>query len=103
MDVRDLERLFERIVLGQKGSIALIRFDGELLAHYPNYEPPLSADTAAELRANGLLRTDRKIVRLTDSSDGKEHLVAIRALAHYPAVIAVRTNVWADFSNWKIR
>jgi diguanylate cyclase (GGDEF)-like protein/PAS domain S-box-containing protein len=96
------ERYFGAIALGDGGAIALVRADGEPLAHYPRLQGELAnmsfADTS--LFRDALSKADAGIVRMTGFGDHRDRLVAGHKLSHFPVVIVVGREVGAILSDW---
>jgi diguanylate cyclase (GGDEF)-like protein len=97
------ERLYQSVAPGPESSIALSRQDGRLLARYPHIdlaaEPTLATSQPFEfLNVTGAKKVE---VRTTGALDGRERLVAARALVHYPIVVTVTQTISSLLAEWR--
>jgi diguanylate cyclase (GGDEF)-like protein len=97
------EELYRSLALGAESSIGLRREDGILLAHFPH----LALEKARAMRDSGLLQSpvpaspNAIVFRKVGPIDGKERLIADRALVHFPAIVAVTNEVAAILAEWR--
>jgi signal transduction histidine kinase len=102
MRLDHFQELFASIALGEGAAISLFRRDGTLLARHPQIDRTVGAKVnGARLIERSVVRQDPRPLRITSSVDGQERVVALRALTHYPVVIAVSTTMSAVLDQWR--
>jgi Cache domain len=77
------ENFFGSTVMGAGGSVAMVRDDGTLLAHFPRSERVGSKSSMAAQRALNA----GGIIRETDPDDQERRIISARMLANYPIAI----------------
>ena len=99
VDVAQFEREFQPIVLGEHGSIALLRDNGVLLARYPRIESIIGHTFHAALDSLGGAETGS--VRLVGVMDGKDRILATQRLARFPFIMTAGLETSAALSDWR--
>jgi len=99
IDLEQFEREFQPIVLGEYGSIALLRNDGTLLARYPRIESLIGHTFHGALDSLG--DQPSGTVRLTGAMDGKDRILATHRLARFPFIVTTGMNTAAALSDWR--
>ena len=101
VELAHFEQVFQGVSLGEAGSIAMFRRDGILLARFPHVDPSIGKSFAGQKIFEDVLRfTDRGVVRQTSLVDGKERIIAVRALPHYPIAVTATKTVEGALSQW---
>jgi PAS domain S-box-containing protein len=98
MEQKYFERYFGTINLGSGSAISLLRFNGELIASHPA-QRQLAPSEASRLRTLSD-RADHEIAGVTDA-DGRENLVAVRAVTHYPMIVSVSVGIGDVLDGWR--
>jgi diguanylate cyclase (GGDEF)-like protein/PAS domain S-box-containing protein len=99
LDVQQFEREFQPIVLGEHGSIALLRDDGVLLARYPRIESIIGKTFRGALDPLGGRQFGT--VRLVGTMEGKDRILATHRLARFPFIITAGVDTDAVLSGWR--
>ncbi|MEJ0074725.1 MAG: EAL domain-containing protein [Alphaproteobacteria bacterium] len=99
VDIAQFEREFQPIVLGEHGSIALLRDDGLLLARYPRIESIIGRVFHAATGSLG--DEDSGTVRLIGLMDGKDRILASQRLARFPFIMTTGLETSAALSDWR--
>ena len=99
VDLEQFEREFQPIVLGEHGSIALLRNDGTLLARYPRIESIIGQAFRGGIDSLGERQSGT--VRLIGSMEGKDRILATHRLARFPFIITTGLNTVAALSEWR--
>jgi len=100
MPAADLMHLFAAAPLAPDAVITLLRPDGTMLARYP--EPPGSIDHVANAGDLAAVFDNAKatMVRHVRSDSGEWRIEALRALADYPAAVAVSRSADRVLAGW---
>jgi len=94
------EKFFSSVLLEQSSSIALFRSDGVLLARSPTIEGTVGKTFTAFAQAlEG--NKDRGTVRIIGRMDGKDRLLGVQRVPHYPIVVAVGVDVAEALADWR--
>jgi diguanylate cyclase (GGDEF)-like protein/PAS domain S-box-containing protein len=102
MTVQSFEQTFKAIAPTPNSSIALARRDGMLLVRWPRQETALGQSLSRqELFANALSKSDQAMVRRTGLFDGKDRLISLHSLAHFPLVVMATTPVDDAVAHWR--
>jgi diguanylate cyclase (GGDEF)-like protein len=98
IDLRYLEQSFGAIALSPGSSISLFRSDGVLVARHPSVEATVGRIYP---RVNAVLAgRDQGSARLVSNIDGKDRLIALQRVAHYPLIVAASAEVEAALGEW---
>jgi diguanylate cyclase (GGDEF)-like protein/PAS domain S-box-containing protein len=93
------DNLFSSILLGPGSSIALYRSDGILLTRFPQAESFIGKIFASPL--NTLGSGDSATTRFIGQIGGKDRLLAVRRLAHFPMFMSVGVDTSAALAIWQ--
>jgi diguanylate cyclase (GGDEF)-like protein len=93
------DKLFGSVSLGEGSSIALFRSDGILITRFPQEESFIGKTFASPL--NTLGGGDGGTTRIIGQIGGKDRLLAVRRLAHFPMFISVGVDTSAALASWK--
>lgn len=100
--MQSFEQSFEAIAPTPNSSIALARRDGMLLARWPRQETALGQSfSRRELFANVLSKSNHATVQRNGLFDGKDRLISIHSIAHYPIVVMATTSVDDAIAHWR--
>jgi diguanylate cyclase (GGDEF)-like protein/PAS domain S-box-containing protein len=99
LDLQQFEREFQPIVLGERGSIALLRNDGTLLARYPRLESIIGQFFRGGI--NSLGEQPSGTVRLMGVMEGKDRILATQRLARFPFIITTGLDTPAALADWR--
>ncbi|HEY4919577.1 MAG TPA: ATP-binding protein [Xanthobacteraceae bacterium] len=91
------ENFFGSTVMGAGGSVAMVRDDGTLLAHFPRSERVGSKSSMAAQRALNA----GGIIRETDPDDQGRRIISARMLANYPIAISVSQTEYSALAEWR--
>jgi diguanylate cyclase (GGDEF)-like protein/PAS domain S-box-containing protein len=83
------DKLFASISLGEDSSIALFRDDGTMLTRFPLVESFLGKPFTQPLIALGNGVGDSGVAHVTGQIAGKDRLIAVHRLAHFPVLLTV--------------
>jgi len=99
IDVGQFEKEFQPVVLGDYGSIALLRDDGVLVARYP----PIESITGHTFRGaiESLGEQQSGIVRLFGTMEGKDRILVTHRLARFPFIITTGLDSAAVLADWR--
>ncbi len=93
---------FQSVALGQDASIAMHHRDGTLLARHPHVEEMIGRNyKTGPAHQQALFDKEHGSTRLASPMDGRDRLVAARALANFPIVIMATTTVAAALADWQ--
>ena len=97
------ERLYQAVAPAGKGTLSLYRQDGILLVHYPRDDSNIGRSFAGSPVFKRLISAgqDGVVVRFPSLIDGRDHLVAARALKHLPLVAAAGGPIDAILGEWR--
>ncbi len=96
------EQFYAQIPLTGGGSFVLYRRDGVLIARYPHVDRAVGKVFAATPNFRRLLDAlDTGVVRLDSQFDGKDRLIAPRAMAHFPLIITVGDSIGSILGGWR--
>ena len=99
IELEQFEREFQPIVLGERGSVALLRDDGVLLARYPRIESNIGQTFRAAIGSLGERQSGT--VRVIGAMDGKDRILATHRLARFPFVITAGLESDAALADWR--
>jgi diguanylate cyclase (GGDEF)-like protein/PAS domain S-box-containing protein len=99
VDVAQFEREFQPIVLGEHGSIALLRDNGVLLARYPRIESMIGHTFHGATGSLGDMESG--IVRLIGVMDGKDRILAAQHLERFPFIMTAGLETSAALADWR--
>jgi len=99
VDVVQFEREFQPIVLGEQGSIGLLRDNGVLLARYPRIDSTIGQTFHGATQS--LEGRDSGTVRLIGVMDGKDRILATQRLARFPFIITAGLETRAALADWR--
>ena len=99
IELAQFENEFQPIVLGEHGSIALLRDNGLLLARYPRIESVIGKTFFAALES--LEGKQSGSVRLVGKMDGKDRILATHRLRHFPFIVTTGLNTDVILSAWR--
>jgi diguanylate cyclase (GGDEF)-like protein len=94
--------LISPLVVGEHGSIALVRADGAIVDRVPAIDLTFGRDIAADgLDVQNISRRRDGVVQGVSAIDGQQRLYAIANLPHFPlaVVTAVATSDW--YAGWR--
>ncbi|WP_315838417.1 bifunctional diguanylate cyclase/phosphodiesterase [Bradyrhizobium prioriisuperbiae] len=98
MDLDYFEDYFASVTPAEHASIALFRDDGTLLVRFPR-EPELIGKTFPAVEQN--FTTPSIEFRRDSAIDGRDKLIAIRRLEHYPVRVVVTSTVVEALALWR--
>ncbi|MDO9709914.1 bifunctional diguanylate cyclase/phosphodiesterase [Paracraurococcus lichenis] len=91
IDLERFEAPFERLALGRRGSVALLRRDGLLLARHPWADAAIGTSIARSEAFVRLLAQGSGAMRSRATVDGVDRILGVQALGSYPlAILATR-------------
>ncbi len=93
------DKLFGSVSLGNGSSIALYRNDGILLTRFPQAESFIGKTFTSPLAALG--DDDSGTARITGQIGGKDRLLAVHRLAHFPVLITVGVDTSTALAIWQ--
>ena len=94
-------RLFEKLEVGQQGSISLLRTDGRILVRYPFREEDVDLDLGrAGTNSARLLKARSGQYVATSPVDGVERLFTFRRIGDLPLVLAVNLSTDEIYAPW---
>ena len=93
------DKLFGSVSLGEGSSIALYRSDGILLTRYPKAESFIGKPFTSPISALG--NGDSGTARFIGQIGGKDRLLAVHRLAHFPMLISVGVDTDAALIIWQ--
>ena len=93
------DKLFASVSLGEGSSITLFRSDGILLTRYPQIESAIGKNFKSTVDAIG--DGDGGTVRFVGQIGGKDRLLAVHRLAHFPVLISVAIDTSAALAGWQ--
>ena len=93
------DKLFSSVSLGPGSSIALYRSDGILLTRFPQAESFIGKLFPTPLNALG--SGDSGTTRLIGQIGGKDRLLAVNRLAHFPMHVSVGVDTDAALAIWQ--
>jgi diguanylate cyclase (GGDEF)-like protein len=99
VDIAQFEKDFQSIVLGEHGSIALLRDNGVLLARYPRIEANIGQAFRGAIDSLGQEQSGS--VRLVGVMDGKDRILATHRLARFPFMITAGVESAAALAAWR--
>ncbi len=96
------QRLFEKLEVGQKGTISLLRTDGHIIVRYPF----TAADVDYDVTANGARFSRMFSARAgqyvaTSPMDGVERLYTFRRIGDLPLVLTVNLSTDEIYAPWR--
>ena len=95
-------RLFEKLQIGQKGTITLLRTDGHIMVRYPFKVADVDYDLTAHGAKSSLLfgaRAGQYVA--TSPMDGVERLYTFRRIGDLPLILAVNLSTEEIFAPWR--
>lgn len=95
-----LQSFYQAITAENDRSVALLRNDGTLLAHFPQAENPLGAGATAASSLLPALR-DGGALYEAEGPDGATSIVSIHAIPEYPLIVAVTRSQAAALAPWR--
>lgn len=96
-------RLFERLTVGNSGSISLMRTDGRLLVRSPFKEADVGRDlTGSEIFQRYATEASGRFVG-TGSIDGVRRLYTFRHIRDFPLLLSVNVSVDEILASWRKR
>jgi diguanylate cyclase (GGDEF)-like protein/PAS domain S-box-containing protein len=99
VDLKQFEKEFQQILLGEHGSIALLRDNGVVLARYPRIDSIIGQTFHA---ATGSLGDQQAgTVRLIGAMDNKDRILSSRRLARFPFIVAAGLESDAALADWR--
>jgi diguanylate cyclase (GGDEF)-like protein len=103
VDLSYFEQLYRAVTPGSKGSIALYRQDGILLARYPHIDVAAGLNAPKTVYFQALRATGATsiVVRTNGVYDSRERLIAGRSLRHYPIVVTVTNTISSILAEWR--
>jgi PAS domain-containing protein len=93
------DKLFGSVALGEGSSIALYRSDGILLTRFPQAESFIGKIIVQPL--NTLGGGESGTARFVGQIGGKDRLLAVRRLAHFPMFMTVGVDTSAALASWQ--
>jgi diguanylate cyclase (GGDEF)-like protein/PAS domain S-box-containing protein len=99
IDLQQFEREFQPIVLGEFGSIALLRENGVLLARYPRIESIIGHAFRGAIDPLGEQQSGT--VRLIGTMEGKDRILATQRLARFPFIMTTGLDTVAVLADWR--
>jgi len=99
VDLEQFEREFQPIVLGDQGSIALLRNDGVLLARYPRIDSIIGHAFRGAIDPLGEQQSGT--VRLIGTMEGKDRILVTQRLARFPFIVTAGLDTAAALSEWR--
>jgi PAS domain-containing protein len=100
--LQSFEQIFEAIAPTPNSSISLARHDGMLLARWPRQETAIGQSFQyREVFANVLSKSDQATFRRISVFDGKDRLISVHSLGHYPIVVMATTPVDDAVAHWR--
>ena len=100
LELQHFESFFGSIDLGDGSSISLFRDDGTLLVRYPPIELKVGRKFSGHDQALPG-NEDHGTVRLISQINGRDRLLAVRKLPHYPLVMTVGLDVATALADWE--
>ena len=103
LSLRYFRHLFEDSILGDHGSLTLIRTDGIILMRRP-FKPGDIGRSLADGKAYPLMtRADHGTFVRRSSMDNKDRLFSFKRIGRYPMIIAVGLSVQDIYAGWRKR
>ena len=100
--LQSFEQIFEAIAPTPNSSISLARHDGMLLARWPRQETAIGQSFQyREVFANVLSKSNQATFRRISVFDGKDRLISVHSLGHYPIVVMATTPVDDAVAHWR--
>ncbi|ONG43413.1 hypothetical protein BKE38_28895 [Pseudoroseomonas deserti] len=96
----DFQELFARFDLGHRGSITLLRADGQLLARHPVSLPDIGRDFSAAEIVRRFMAAPAGSFPGIAPIDGVERLYTFRHLGDYPLILSVAIAVDDVYAAW---
>jgi diguanylate cyclase (GGDEF)-like protein/PAS domain S-box-containing protein len=93
------EKLFGAVELGDGSSITLYQSDGMLLARYPRIDSVIGQYFKFPRAALG--DGDSGTARFTGAMEGKDRLLAVHRIAHFPMYVSVAVDVGTALADWR--
>jgi diguanylate cyclase (GGDEF)-like protein len=102
LGLMQFEGFLSRIALGEGSAIAIWRRDGILIARYPRAEAFIGRPARTSLHFQDILRqADSGIFRIISGLDGRDRLVAVRAVADYPIAVTISRRMGDVLALWQ--
>ena len=98
LDLDYFQKLFGAISLGPGGSVSLYRADGMLLVRYPRFNAGVGHYYTVGLQALG--SAGEGAARYVGKMDGKERLLAVHRLAHFPLYVSASRDIDYALAAW---
>ena len=99
---RQLREILPSVALGQDATIAMHHRDGTLLARHPHVEEMIGRNfKTGPAHQRALFDKEHGSTRLASPMDGRDRLIASRALANFPIVIMATTTVATALADWQ--
>jgi diguanylate cyclase (GGDEF)-like protein/PAS domain S-box-containing protein len=95
--------LFERMELGQGGSMTLLRADGRLLARVPESEKGLGTNVRNAGIYHHFPQKRSGSFEVTSPFDGVRRLVTYTQVGHFPLTVSVGRSLESIYANWRHR
>ena len=95
-------QFFQSVALGEGAAIAMHHRDGTLLARHPHVEEMIGRNfRTGPAHQLALFDKEHGSTRLASLMDGRDRLIASRALANFPVVIIASTTIAAALADWQ--
>ena len=95
-----LLRLFERLQIGEKGTIALLRTDGRILVRYPFRPEDVDFDSSGGRNFARLSAGRSGQYPAVSSIDGVERLISFRRIGDLPLILTVSLSTDEIYAPW---
>jgi diguanylate cyclase (GGDEF)-like protein len=96
------EKFFASVALGSGAAIAMHHRDGTLLARYPHLDEMIGKNfRTGPASQQQVFELPQTTSRLTSPLDGKDRVIASRALSRFPIVIVAATTTAAALADWR--